>query len=356
MWFIKLRKKLLELIRFSLTGKKNKCIILGTPSHKNLGDHAIVYAQYKYIRDNFKDCNILELSRLEYDTYKVVVKLLASKKTLLVVDGGGNLGSLWPVEDECIRDVLGRFKDNPLLVFPQTAFYDNTEEGKALFEQTVKLIDNKRKLLFMFRDKKSFELFEGKVAADKLLLCPDIVTYVDDANVTDIISGNKIGICFRDDKEMVMSKEERESILDVIEKAGYSPMEISTISPRNIYAPERNTVLKDKWAEFVSCRMIITDRLHGMIFSAITGTECVAFDNISKKVAGGYEWLKELEYIHYCDSLETFKTSFDNIISKGQAKVVSPGEAKINKKLYDREKVVQQHYDRVKKFITDNSR
>ena len=57
----------------------------------------------------------------------------------------------------------------------------------------------------------------------------------------------------------------------------------------------------DKWEEFKHARLVITDRLHGMIFSAITGTPCVALNNSNGKVGFEYEWLKNLPYIGFVD-------------------------------------------------------
>lgn len=34
-----------------------------------------------------------------------------------------------------------------------------------------------------------------------------------------------------------------------------------------------------------------------MIFAAITGTPCIAVDNISQKVSGVYQWIKYLDYV-----------------------------------------------------------
>ena len=339
MWFIRLRKKLFEFIRFSVSGKKRKCLILGTPAHKNLGDHAIVYAQYKYIRDKYSDCDIMEMSRLEYDTYKKIVKLITPKNTLIVVDGGGNLGTLWPVEDGCIRDIVGRFTNNPVIVFPQTAYYADTAEGKALYEKTVALLNSREKLLFMFRDDVSYSMFKNRVKSDKILLCPDIVTYVDDASDNAKPVNGKVGICFRDDKETVMDSEERKKIRDYIESAGCECTEISTISPVNIHEEERNKTLLEKWAQFAKCDLIVTDRLHGMIFSAITGTSCVAFDNVSKKVQGGYRWLSDLEYVKYCDGYDTFCDMFSSLSGKG-------------KHIYNRETVNGEHYAALEQFIS----
>ena len=74
------------------------------------------------------------------------------------------------------------------------------------------------------------------------------------------------------------------------------------MAERSVFSYEREHFLRRKWADFSACRLIITDRLHGMIFAAITGTPCLALDNISGKVKGGYEWIKELKYICFCNS------------------------------------------------------
>ncbi len=54
-----------------------------------------------------------------------------------------------------------------------------------------------------------------------------------------------------------------------------------------------------KWNEFSSVQLVVTDRLHGMVFSAITGTPCIALDNISHKVYGAYQWLSYLPYLRF---------------------------------------------------------
>ena len=47
-------------------------------------------------------------------------------------------------------------------------------------------------------------------------------------------------------------------------------------------------------------RFVVTDRLHGMLFCAVTGPPCIALDNVSRKVSGGYAWLSHLPYIRLC--------------------------------------------------------
>ena len=61
---------------------------------------------------------------------------------------------------------------------------------------------------------------------------------------------------------------------------------------------------------------MITDRLHSMIFCAITGTPCVVINSKSPKVRGCYEWIKELDYIQFCDDINNFSEAM-KVVSKG---------------------------------------
>src|SRR5699024_1734022 len=70
-----------------------------------------------------------------------------------------------------------------------------------------------------------------------------------------------------------------------------------TVIDANFEGEIRKKYLERKFKEFSTSKLVVTDRLHGMIFSLITGTPCIAFDNISKKVSGVYEWFKDTGYI-----------------------------------------------------------
>ena len=65
--------------------------------------------------------------------------------------------------------------------------------------------------------------------------------------------------------------------------------------------------------------MVITDRLHGTIFSLITATPCICFDNSNHKVKNSYNsWFKKFPYIVYIrpdeiqTELEKYITQFIN--------------------------------------------
>lgn len=332
-YYYRLRKALVEYNRFiKKTKGKHRCVFMATPRHKNLGDHAIVRAQYEFLREMNPDLVFFEFSLLEFEIYRHIIRLMTPKDVLVIIDGGGNLGTLWPHEDKAINDIITDYRNNPVMIFPQTAYY----EGNDAQERITRFTDNinsHRSVLFMVRDRKSYELFKDRIKPDKLCLCPDIVLYTKDAvdkkKETPEIT---VGLCLRDDKESDISGDVKNSILSVLDDRGLSYRALSTIAEKNIYPAEREETLRKKWNDFASCSLIITDRLHGMIFSAITGTTCIALDNLSKKVSGGYEWIKELDYIRFCPELCNIGSILDEL------RLMNKGN------IYDPDKIIKRYY------------
>ena len=64
--------------------------------------------------------------------------------------------------------------------------------------------------------------------------------------------------------------------------------------------------------KFLSAKVVITDRLHGMVFAVITKTPCIITKSLDHKVPGTYKWIKNLNYIKMIDDLEFEK--IENII------------------------------------------
>ena len=50
--------------------------------------------------------------------------------------------------------------------------------------------------------------------------------------------------------------------------------------------------------------LVVTDRLHGMIFCALEGIPCIALDNSYQKVLGAYKWLESLDYVQYITNVK----------------------------------------------------
>ena len=301
-----LHKAVIRYIAFQIKHiNKKKCVFIATPTHRNLGDHAIVYAQYKFLRDIDKTTVYFEFSRREYEKNAAVIRLLSGKRTQIVIDGGGNLGTLWMEEENKMRDIVLRFKKNRILMFPQTAYFEDSDYGKNELKKSMEIYDGHKNLVIMARDRQSYELLAEHLKNTKVIYCPDIVFYVDDAECRDVSCNRKdVLLCLREDKERVLDDEQWSQLEEYLAKQQIIIKRTSTITNRSVHAPERTLKLKEKWTEFSESKLVITDRLHGMIFSAITGTPCIALNNVSGKVQGGYAWIKALPYVTFCEDIQ----------------------------------------------------
>lgn len=296
---IRYRRIVFQVWKVRKFQKNKKCIFfIATPNHGNLGDQAIVYAQYQLIHDIGGEKNIIEVTRWEYENLKKKLNRVISPIDIIIIDGGGNIGTLWIEEEYKMRDIIQRFSQNFIFIFPQTAFFSNDEKGNRELQESVKIYKNHKKLIVFCRDEATYELFQKKFKGVKAFFTPDMVPYI--AGAGEKMNRSGCLFIFRDDLEGLNREQMMYRIKGYLLDRGLDVNESSTLVKRRVNKKTRQKELLGKWKELSSARLVITDRLHGMIFCAITGTPCIAFDNVSHKVRDGYEWLTYLPYVKFC--------------------------------------------------------
>ena len=151
------------------------------------------------------------------------------------------------------------------------------------------------------REKTSYNLVSGKYVTAKLV--PDMVMSMNETRRG--IKRNGCLICLRNDKEKTMSESETAAVYESVKQLfGQEVMTTDMRNATDVPLDERPKKLEQKFDEFRHAELVITDRLHGMIFAAITGTACIVMNSRSHKVAGCYEWLKPLDYIRFGNKAE----------------------------------------------------
>ena len=101
----------------------------------------------------------------------------------------------------------------------------------------------------------------------------------------------------RRDVEGIYSEEDKKMIYSLV-KNNYGEVIITdTITEYLIPITERENELYKMWNLFNKSEIVVTDRLHGMIFAGLLGVPCIVFKTYNHKLIGQYEWLKHLEYI-----------------------------------------------------------
>ena len=123
--------------------------------------------------------------------------------------------------------------------------------------------------------------------------------------------------CLRRDKERVIDKDIFPHIQKCVYEMGIECCLTDTVLDYSVLPQFRQYAVENLLNSFCNALVVITDRLHGMLFAAITGTPCIALDNISGKVGGVYRmWLKNLPWINFVENIdEITSVKISNLIS-----------------------------------------
>lgn len=278
--------------------------ILGSPDYENLGDSAILLAQILFLHAAGWDKeHIKELTFREYREYRKTVKKTIDDGQPIFGMGGGNMGNQWPVEEKFRYDMMDDFLNNPITIFPQTIYFLPGSKKEML--ASVPYYNERKNLTLVARERKSFEIMQTLYPQAKILLTPDIVlsTTMDNYGVERQERKGAL-LCVRSDVEKSVSDDVWIRLGQELDKQQLIHRKTDMYSDCLVTKENRMECVRKKMQEFCGAELVITDRLHGMVFSAITGTPCIVFSNYNQKVKGTYDWIHYLPYIRYVETME----------------------------------------------------
>lgn len=302
------REKVGRLGRYIRAARGCDAVLLQTPMHRNIGDYAIALAELDMLKGMGIACaDVPWIAGIEDWCAAVTPR----SKTVFIT-GGGRLGSLWSGEERGFRAALRAFSKHRIIVFPQTVFFDmETDEGRSCFEASREVYAAHPDLTIALREAYSLDFMRIHMPEIRTLLVPDMVMLME-ARVEDLAREGVL-LCLRRDKERTLTKEQH-ARLNAIVEARYDVIHrTDMIRSQPALVEERRAVVEGKLSEFASAELVITDRLHGMIFAAITQTPCIVLNSLSHKVRGCYEWLKDLDYIRCVDDIEAVPAAMKDL-------------------------------------------
>lgn len=282
---------------------KKKIVILGVADYKNLGDHAIGYAQKKFldkIIDGNKNIEVLEVGT------KVPIRFIyevLNKEDIILFTGGGNLGNKYDYLYNIYLPIIEKYANNFKLFFPQSYTFINDLDlnDKELGRVKRVFSQSKKKLTIVARESKSFDKFTHLFTNNKILFTPDIVLSLNE-RTNDIHDRDGILFMMRDESEKVLSNSIQQQLSEQLIKDGYKLTYQKDYSQYKPDISSRYGELQIQWDIIRNSKIVVTDRLHGMIFSQITGTPCLAFDNYNNKVKMTYQdWLSDHDNLIFID-------------------------------------------------------
>ena len=277
--------------------KKNAFVFLAG-FYQNLGDMALTYSQVRFLKSVFPDANIVAVpSTCTYEAVKTL-KNFVSKEDIITIIGGGNMDDIYTSLEAARLYVVKNFPKNRIISFPQTVAFSDTPFGRKKSKQSYKVYSSHKNLKIFVREPNSLEYVKKYFKNVDIGYCPDIVLSLN--KVKNITERTDVMCCLRSDKEQNLSNEKKDEIVFKAKKEFDGVQFTDTVDVAlEDCTPERyEETLENFWDKLRKCRVVITDRLHCMIFCAITGTPCVAFDNSNHKITGVFnQWLQNIEYI-----------------------------------------------------------
>lgn len=292
--------------------KKHKAVFLVlTPQHSNLGDHAIAQAETTMMKR--LNIDYIEVTGEKLFCLKECGWLKAMNGRKIVINGGGNLGTLWFDVEEIIRLIISENPKSTIVCMPSTIYYEKSEWGAKELSKSIDIYNKHPDLYLYAREQVSYMLMKKVYKNVKLM--PDMVMSLNECKQVE----NRKGclLCLRSDCEKTMTDQEQTIILEQVKKIFGNNFKYTDMCVgHSIPVHNRRTELDLKFDEFRNAQLVITDRLHGMIFCAITGTPCIVLNSKSPKVRGCYKWIEHLEYIRFMDDINNISSICQELLDK----------------------------------------
>ncbi|KAH8741693.1 hypothetical protein FG386_003667 [Cryptosporidium ryanae] len=331
-------------------------ILFGLADHENKGDAGINWSQFMvteffkikiiyYCTSNriHKNCNLNEAHEIANNLHK---------KPVIFITGGGNLGDLWPKYEAERKEVIEKFKDFKKLIFPQSIAMkkDGNANLDYLFENGI--------LTIFLRDLFSFYYLEKIINKNekwknnaRIFLTPDIVTSLvilnNDKTQNKQTKSYSTDIVWLDREDRETEQRNKTNILISYKNSSiivddwinYLPTRYSSgigigkkrfasyirrNSINSVNGGNNNNIQPEvnfqvfslgislerfcKGLEFImQGKLLITNRLHGHIFSSLLNKKQVLIDTKYNKIKNYYNtWTFSIdeEHVKFADSKE----------------------------------------------------
>ena len=178
-----------------------KLIIMGIPHHGNIGDNAIAVAEEELIKKIFPQYKLYKMQEKYLDICVNRAKNFINDDDIILLHGGGNIGDTYERPEKGRREVIKTFPNNKIIIFPQTAYFSDTEKGKKELEISKEIYNAHKNLIIMAREEKSYQFMKKHFYNNKIYLTPDIVMTLNKS-----LNKDREGVLllFRTDKEKTL--------------------------------------------------------------------------------------------------------------------------------------------------------
>ncbi len=286
---------------------RKKVIVALAGFYQNLGDMALTYAQKRFIEQTLPEHEVLLFPSTHTYSRMKALKRVVGPEDMITTIAGGNMDDVYPSLENARRYVVRSFPNNPVISFPQTFAFSATESGKRALRRSARTYGHHKGLSMFGREPRTLELMKAGFPGVRVGYSPDIVLSLVDRHGKSATERSGIMLTVRDDKEVLLSASDRAGIRQVVEAktADVTMKDTVDVALEHCQPDTYEKTLHDFWDLLRARRVVVTDRLHCMIFCVNTGTPVVVLPNNNHKIKGTYDaWLKDYSYVRFLDSFQ----------------------------------------------------
>ncbi len=288
---------------------KNRVFIFLAADYGNVGDIAITCAQEDFLKKNYPIYDIVKIPLKDTCRYYRSIKKQITPDDIITIIGGGNMGDLYYGFELKRQFIIRNFKENKIISFPQTIYFTDSKLGKKIALKCRKNYSEHPNLTIAARESKSYQMMKKLFKNNHVILVPDIVL---SSSFSKKFKRKNITLCFRNDGEKSLNDDIKNKMIGAIYEKFNNIQEIDTHVGNISVIGKEKKILYEKLTQFSKSKVVLTDRLHGMIFCAITATPCIVLSNNNYKIEGTYDdWLKNISWITFYKDI-----NIDQIIKK----------------------------------------
>jgi exopolysaccharide biosynthesis predicted pyruvyltransferase EpsI/glycosyltransferase involved in cell wall biosynthesis len=286
-----------QVFRYYVT--KKKIVLLGTPSHDNIGDHAITLGECEFIRKYFPDYELYELSGFDLGENYDLLQGLVTTDDILFLSGGGNVTDMYLGDENIRRRVISDFSANKIVILPQTVYFSDSDDGQKELAVSKEIYNRHSDLTFFTRGAKSLAFVKKHFPSVGSYSMPDMATML-----TRNYGFERKGILtvMRDiNDESGIDNAAHDEIARVCTLFDAEYEKSTNLYHKHFSFTIRGMVVGEELKRFARHQVVVTDRLHGLVFAAITGTPCVVISSLTQKIKEYVPFFKDSNAVFFID-------------------------------------------------------
>lgn len=326
-----------------MSGRKIVWVGLFPPENPSVGDHSQILAIRKWFTTYFPNHEVIRFYRryakppIQHPTEGIRdwngLLQTVKEDDLIFIHSSGDFGTLFYWTGmvnrswhDFRRKLVRQFPNNRIVQLPVTVFYHNNAGGQATLRQNGEFYRNKTNVVLMCREPVSHKNLAQNLQC-KTLMVPDFAFSLNPKLTGKERKGALLVLRF--DHETAfgwvpgrLSKGPRFlSNVAHVQRTIKQVLPDVTVKDVNIYKKRlitdenREEIIRRVIDYYGSFKVVVTDRLHGMIFSVLSSTPCVCISGRIPHKISGYKSLVS-DSVKFVDRIGEVPNAIRTVLSK----------------------------------------